>query len=56
MNVKDHIRGVPDFPRPGILFYDISTLLAHAEAWKATVEYLTEAFVQLAVQAEQLTV
>ena len=42
MNLKDHIRGVPDFPRPGILFYDISTLLAHAEAWKTTVEYLTE--------------
>ncbi|OAN50742.1 hypothetical protein A6A04_17470 [Paramagnetospirillum marisnigri] len=33
MNIKDHIRGVPDFPKPGILFYDISTLLAHADAW-----------------------
>jgi adenine phosphoribosyltransferase len=43
MDLKQHIRGVPDFPRKGILFYDISTLLAHAEAWKATVEHLTEA-------------
>ncbi|EPY02530.1 adenine phosphoribosyltransferase [Magnetospirillum fulvum] len=34
MNIKDHIRGVPDFPKPGILFYDISTLLAHADAWQ----------------------
>ncbi|MFZ4761964.1 MAG: adenine phosphoribosyltransferase [Alphaproteobacteria bacterium] len=34
MNLKDHIRHVADFPKPGILFYDISTLLAHAEAWK----------------------
>jgi adenine phosphoribosyltransferase len=33
MNIKDHIRSVPDFPKPGILFYDISTLLAHADAW-----------------------
>ncbi len=33
MNLKDHIRGVPDFPKPGILFYDISTLLAHPRAW-----------------------
>ena len=33
MNIKDHIRGIPDFPKPGILFYDISTLLAHADAW-----------------------
>jgi adenine phosphoribosyltransferase len=42
MNIKEHIRGIPDFPRKGILFYDISTLLAHAEAWKTTVERLTE--------------
>lgn len=34
MNIKDHIRGIPDFPKPGILFYDISTLLAHADAWQ----------------------
>lgn len=33
MDIKAHIRGIPDFPKPGILFYDISTLLAHADAW-----------------------
>jgi adenine phosphoribosyltransferase len=33
MDLRDHIRNVPDFPKPGILFYDISTLLAHGEAW-----------------------
>jgi len=33
MDLKDHIRSVPDFPKPGILFYDISTLLAHPDAW-----------------------
>lgn len=43
MNLKDHIRGIPDFPKPGILFYDISTLLAHAEAWRETIDQLTEA-------------
>ncbi|MHA1569181.1 MAG: adenine phosphoribosyltransferase [Alphaproteobacteria bacterium] len=43
MNIKDHIRGVPDFPKPGILFYDISPLLAHAKAWQATVEQLSGA-------------
>jgi adenine phosphoribosyltransferase len=42
MNLKDHIRSIPDFPKPGILFYDISTLLQHAEAWKATVDRLAE--------------
>ena len=34
MDLKDHIRSIPDFPNPGILFYDISTLLAHADAWQ----------------------
>ena len=42
MNLKDHIRHVPDFPKPGILFYDISTLLAHPQAWRATVEQLRD--------------
>jgi adenine phosphoribosyltransferase len=42
MDVKQHIRGIPDFPKPGILFYDISTLLAHAEAWRRTIEMLAD--------------
>ena len=40
MNLKDHIRPVPDFPKPGILFYDVSTLLAHPAAWRETVDQL----------------
>ena len=34
MDLKEHIRSIPDFPRPGILFYDISTLLRDADAWQ----------------------
>lgn len=34
MDLKDHIRGIPDFPKPGILFYDIGTLLRHPDAWQ----------------------
>jgi adenine phosphoribosyltransferase len=34
MDLKDYIRGIPDFPKAGILFYDISTLLAHPDAWQ----------------------
>ena len=41
MDLKDHIRSVPDFPKPGILFYDISTLLRHGEAWAIAVARLT---------------
>src|SRR5204862_6505228 len=43
MDLKQHIRAIPDFPKPGILFYDISTLLAHPRAWHATVERRAEA-------------
>lgn len=32
MNLKDHIRGVPNFPIEGILFYDIATLLREPTA------------------------
>jgi len=42
MDLKQHIRSVPDFPKPGILFYDISTLLAHPGAWRETVTQLAE--------------
>jgi adenine phosphoribosyltransferase len=40
MDLKDHIRSIPDFPKPGILFYDISTLLAHPKAWHETIEQM----------------
>jgi adenine phosphoribosyltransferase len=43
MNIKDHIRQIPDFPKPGILFYDISTLLAHADAWQVTMGRIANA-------------
>ena len=43
MDLKQHVGQIPDFPKPGILFYDIATLLAHPDAWQATVERLAEA-------------
>lgn len=43
MDIRDHIRTVPDFPKPGILFYDISTLLAHPDAWSVAMGRLAKA-------------
>lgn len=40
MNILDHIRTIPDFPKKGINFYDISTLLAHPDAWRQTISLL----------------
>lgn len=37
-DLKRHIREVPDFPKPGILFYDITTLLANPLALRQTVD------------------
>ena len=42
MDLKKHIRSIPDFPKPGILFYDISTLLAHPVAWNTTINRLSK--------------
>ncbi len=42
IDIKDHIRIIPDFPKPGIGFDDISTLLAHPGAWRHTIENLAD--------------
>jgi adenine phosphoribosyltransferase len=39
--LKSKIRQVPDFPKPGILFYDITTLLRDPEGFRTSVESLT---------------
>jgi adenine phosphoribosyltransferase len=41
-DLKQHIRSVPDFPKPGILFYDIGTLLADGPAWHETLTRLAD--------------
>ena len=51
MRLKDHIGEIPDFPKPGILFYDISPLLAHPPAWRQTVESLAETIAPLNADA-----
>mgnify|MGYP001178980084 FL=1 len=40
MDLKEHIRGIPDFPIPGILFYDISTILKNSQAMEFVIESL----------------
>ena len=43
MDLKQHIRSIPDFPKPGILFRDISTLLRDADAWQVALGRLAKA-------------
>jgi adenine phosphoribosyltransferase len=42
MNLKDYIRDIPDFPEPGILFRDITPLLADAKAFHFSIDQLAE--------------
>lgn len=47
MDLKSLIRDIPDFPKPGILFRDITTLLNHPEGMR----YTMDALVQLCLEA-----
>ena len=44
MDLKAHIRHVPDFPKPGITFYDITTLLRQPAGLRATIDQLAEPY------------
>ena len=37
-DIKQYIRNVPDFPKPGITFYDVTTLFAHPIGFKLAVD------------------
>ena len=51
-DLKALIRTVPDFPKPGILFRDITTLIAHGQGFAATIDLLAEQ--TLAARAEAI--
>ena len=42
MNLKKHIRSIPDYPKKGILFRDITTLIKNAEAFRFTNDKIIE--------------
>jgi len=43
-DLKSYIRNIPDFPKPGILFRDITTLLKDKKAFKVALDTLTHKF------------
>lgn len=42
--LKQRIRSIPDFPKPGILFYDITTLLQDPDGFRDTIAVMTSPF------------
>jgi adenine phosphoribosyltransferase len=48
-DLKALIREIPDFPKPGILFYDITTLLKDKTGWKTVIDQACEHYKDLPV-------
>jgi len=44
LDLNRYIRDIPDFPKPGILFKDITPLLGHAEAFRETIARMADPF------------
>ena len=44
MDLKSLIRTIPDYPKPGIMFRDITTLMADGQGFKAAIARLTEPY------------
>jgi adenine phosphoribosyltransferase len=44
IDLREHIRSVPDFPKPGIMFRDITPLLKSPEVFKHTIDRFADAF------------
>lgn len=51
MNIQDTIRAIPDFPKPGILFRDISTMLLKPEAFSSVIDSMHAHFKDMAIDA-----
>jgi adenine phosphoribosyltransferase len=49
MNLADSIRTIPDYPKPGILFRDITTLLGDARSFRRAVDELVQPFAGLKI-------
>lgn len=50
MNLEDHLRDIPDFPKPGIVFKDITPLLANPQALGHCIDQMAEKTKDMNVQ------
>ncbi len=44
MDIKSVIRTIPDYPKPGIMFRDVTTLFGNARAFRTTVDQLVQPY------------
>jgi len=50
-DLKSLIRTIPDYPKPGIMFRDVTTLLGNAQGFKAAIERMAAPYAHAKVQA-----
>ena len=51
MDLRDYIRDIPDFPKPGVLFKDITPLLADPAAFAESIRRFSEHFADTPIDA-----
>ena len=51
IDLKEHIRDIPDFPKPGIIFKDITPLLAHPAAFRESINQIAARYADKKIDA-----
>ncbi len=51
LDLKGLVRTIPDYPKPGIMFRDITTLLGHANGFRACIEQLVRPFTERRIES-----
>ncbi len=51
LDLKSLVRTIPDYPKPGIMFRDVTTLLKHAAGFNACIERLVEPYRTAGIEA-----
>jgi adenine phosphoribosyltransferase len=54
MDLKSLIRDIPDFPKPGIVFRDITTLLRDPQGLRYTIDFLAEQCTNAGIKADYI--
>src|SRR5271166_5541508 len=49
IDLRDYIRNIPDFPKPGIMFKDITPLLSNSQAFRTAIELIEQHFQRLGI-------
>jgi adenine phosphoribosyltransferase len=49
LDLKELIRTIPDYPKAGIMFRDITTLIGHAQGFRSSIRRLAEPFEDMKV-------